>query len=103
MKQISGMKQFWKEKKSDYLLRLIFCHRKQRSLINSHRLLFKPLDDYPKQGCKSLGRAESSRNLGKKRPGPARPAEILGLNDPAQLKFGPDRPGPICQPRDLQP
>ena len=27
--------------------------------------------------------------------GPARPAEILGLNGPAQLKFGPDRPGPV--------
>ena len=26
--------------------------------------------------------------------GPARPAEILGLNGPAQLKFGPERPGP---------
>ena len=33
----------------------------------------------------------------------ARPAEILGLNGPAQLKFGPDRPGPICQAWDLQP
>ena len=25
----------------------------------------------------------------------ARPAEILGLNGPAQLAFGPDRPGPV--------
>ena len=27
----------------------------------------------------------------------ARPAEFWSLNGPAQLKFGPDRPGPICQ------
>ena len=38
--------------------------------------------------------AKSSRNIRKKRPGPARPAEILGLNGPAQLKFRPHRPGP---------
>ena len=27
--------------------------------------------------------------------GPAPPAEILGLNGQAKLKFGPDRPGPV--------
>ena len=49
--------------------------------------------------------AKSSRNIRKKRPGPARPAEILGR--PIPLKFagrnGPARPGPICQAWDLQP
>ena len=46
--------------------------------------------------CSFKKMAEYRRNLRGilAKNGPARPAEILGLNGPAQLKFGPDRPGP---------
>ena len=64
--------------------------------------------------------AKSSRNIRKKRPGPARRNFGLERPGPAQLKFrptgparpgpaqstqifGPERPGPICQTWDLQP
>ena len=38
--------------------------------------------------------AKSSRNLGKKRPGPKKFWAWTARPGPAQLKFGPDRPGP---------
>ena len=44
--------------------------------------------------------AKSSRNIGKKRPGPARPAEFWSLNGPARPSWnsgptGPARPSPL--------